>query len=443
MWALLPFRLGVTVAHTSRALDHAGTLKGFSTSAKTKMYDGCPGCPYKTYTKFYKYYLDFDYADKWVSAALSGENMDFTSGKHSPNNFAVLGDAARVEAAKKGTAYMNVWMYVIREFEDAIDDCTSCTSECNEHSTNSGSVHAWDEGVAFYTGSLEGTAYGGNPNGKLVYRLAEKRCVNFGTCGASGTGATGTSQVNTELFALFANGRDWLQQGRCSSVRPLVNQIVSLMTVPLVQGSLRYAYKNSAAGGMASAKNAAEGATFSAAVLPLVHYCNTASSAVVDANLKFGLFPDGGILADPTRYANFADVKSAFEDVYACLGITCAQVGGLLDGAAPYPGAEACTFQSAPIAGYVPGSNVYQHNRIDLDQKAMEDALKPTPNFTLANDWYSNGGNSESKGKYRAPACRKLPPRPRHSARPRPAGMRGLGPGPPPHHAPTHRGRSF
>jgi hypothetical protein len=342
MWALLPFRLGVTVAHTSRALDHAGTLKGFSTSAKTKMYDGCPGCPYKTYTKFYKYYLDFDYADKWVSAALSGENMDFTSGKHSPNNFAVLGDAARVEAAKKGTAYMNVWMYVIREFEDAIDDCTSCTSECNEHSTNSGSVHAWDEGVAFYTGSLEGTAYGGNPNGKLVYRLAEKRCVNFGTCGASGTGATGTSQVNTELFALFANGRDWLQQGRCSSVRPLVNQIVSLMTVPLVQGSLRYAYKNSAAGGMASAKNAAEGATFSAAVLPLVHYCNTASSAVVSDNLKFGLFPDG-VAVEAARYSDFSAVKSAFEDVYACLGITCAQVGGLLNGAAPYSGAEACS----------------------------------------------------------------------------------------------------
>jgi hypothetical protein len=237
--------------------------------------------------------------------------------------------------------------------------------------------------------------------------------------------------VNTELFALFATGRNLLQQGSCPAVRPVIKQIVSLMTVPLVQGALRYAYKNGAAANGASAKNAAEGATFAAAVLPLVHYCNTASSAVVDANLKFGLFPDGGIV-DPTRYANFSAVKSAFEDVYACLGITCAQVGGLLDGAAPYPGAEACTFQSAPIAGYVPGSNVYQHNRIDLDQKAMEDALKPTPNFTLANDWYSNGGNSESKGKYRAPACRKLPPRPRHSARPRPHGMRGLGPGPPP-----------
>ena len=110
----------------------------------------------------------------------------------------------------------------------------------------------------------------------------------------------------------------------CGSVRPLVDQIVSLMTVPLVQGALRYAYKNSQAGdGMATPKNAAEGATFSAAVLPLVHHwhCNT-------DNLKFGLFPDG--VNATGSYSDFAAVKAAFEDVYACLGITCAQVGGLI-----------------------------------------------------------------------------------------------------------------
>ena len=114
------------------------------------------------------------------------------------------------------------------------------------------------------------------------------------------------------------------------------------MTVPLVQGTLRYAYKNGAAANGASAKNAAEGATFAAAVLPLVHYCNTASSAVVSANLKFGLFPDGGAV-EAARYSDFTAVKAALEDVYACLGITCDMVGGLLDGAAPYSGAEACT----------------------------------------------------------------------------------------------------
>ena len=170
------------------------TLKGFSTGAYGKMYDGtalkegsttalaCPGCPYKHYEMFYDYYGDFDYADKWVSAALGGTDMSFTSGKFGPNNFATMHVDARKEAAQKGSAYMHVWMYAIREFEDAIDDCVSCTSDCNMHSTNSGSVHAWDEGVAFYTGSLEGTAQGGNSAGKMVYRLAEKRCANFGTC---------------------------------------------------------------------------------------------------------------------------------------------------------------------------------------------------------------------------------------------------------------------
>ena len=83
------------------------------------------------------------------------------------------------------------------------------------------------------------------------------------------------------------------------------------------------------------------------------------------------------------------------------------------------------------IAGYVPGSNVYQHNKVDLDQKAMEAALS-AKNFTVATNSYATGANSVSKGTFRAPACGKVPPRPSRSSWPRPPGMRGLGPGPPP-----------
>jgi hypothetical protein len=98
-------------------------------------------------------------------------------------------------------------------------------------------------------------------------------------------------------------------------------------------------------------------------VLPLVHNCNAASATVVSDNLKFGLFPDG--VTDTARYSDFAAVKAAFEDVYACLGITCAQVGGLIQAIdANVAEAAACTHQSAVIAGYVPGSDVTQHNKI-------------------------------------------------------------------------------
>ena len=90
--------------------------------------------------------------------------------------------------------------------------------------------------------------------------------------------------------------------------------------------------------------------------------------------------------------------------MYACLGITCDMVGGLLDGAAPYSGAEACTFQSAPMAGYVPGSSVDDHNQIDLDQKEMMAGLADA-NWPVATKWYAEGGSSPSKGNIRSPAC--------------------------------------
>merc|ERR1719316_1644645 len=79
---------------SSMSGDKARTMKGFSTGAQGKMYEGCPDCPYRHYKMFYDYYGDFDYADKWVSAALAGADMSFSSGKHGPNNFSALGDAA-------------------------------------------------------------------------------------------------------------------------------------------------------------------------------------------------------------------------------------------------------------------------------------------------------------------------------------------------------------
>ena len=121
-----------------------------------------------------------------MSAALSGTSV--TLGTGGTTDFSTVADAARVEAIKKGTAYMSVWMYVVREFEDAIDDCVVGTI-----SDNYDSVHAWDEGVAFYVGSLEGTD--GSGSGKMVYALADKRCANFKTCGAAGDATSGTSKV--------------------------------------------------------------------------------------------------------------------------------------------------------------------------------------------------------------------------------------------------------
>ena len=341
----------------------ARTLQGFSTKAKQVMYDvminDVSHGPYKTYKKFFDYYGDYDYADKWVTAALDGATYTpaHAATTHAPGGaFGSMTQAARQEAVQKGTAYQNVWMYIIREFEDAIDDCKLCTSNCNEFSDSVGktgqynAVHAWDEGVAFYTGSLAGTTAEHTSKGKMVFALAEKRCENFGTC----TGAGGLSHVNEDLFKLFAEGRDKLHYtgtSTCDQARPILDDIIRLMTVPLVQGTLRYAYKAGHMNGVdnaksdQTAKNHAEGATFAQALLPLVHHCDAAAAKVVSDNMKFDgqTFASGGGITGTTP--DTAAVKAALEKTYSCLGITCAQVGAL----SPYKTRPVELYLSRPL----------------------------------------------------------------------------------------------
>merc|ERR1719316_1494811 len=276
---------GVDIGSPTAVANKYRTLAGFSTAAEKKMTG-------QEYFDIYKaYFGPGDYAHQRVMAALDKTGI-----------CAACDDDARVEIAKKTSAYMNVWMYVIREFEDAIDDCKAGCINCNDDP-----VHAWDEGVAFYTGTLEGTD--GSGSGKMIHALADKRCKNYGTC----TAANGGSHVNAALFKLFDKGKIALQQGKCDEVKPLKKLIVELMSVPLVQGSLRYAYK--VANLQGGSKEFAEGAAFSAAILPRIHACDASAAKVIEENMNIDTASPMG--------AGFQTVKAAFEKTYSCLGINC------------------------------------------------------------------------------------------------------------------------
>ena len=60
------------------------------------------------------------------------------------------------------------------------------------------------------------------------------------------------------------------------------------------------------------------------------------------------------------------------------------------------------------IAGYEPGSDVTQHNLLDLDQAALEAALKKDPvDFETAKAIYTLGGNSGAKAEITVSAQRR------------------------------------
>jgi hypothetical protein len=327
--------MSVNITTSGIPTNKAGrTLQGFSSKAGGTMYTkgtkgGCKGasdrstdgCPYLDFTMYYKFYGSLDYADRFVLAAINAQSTGF--GNTARNmDFTGKSDAIRKECIKKGTAYMNAYMYAIREFEDAIDDCKAgCVNgingvgaDCNGKSI--AAVHAWDEGVAFYTGSREGAAAGGNKNGVLSYRLAEKRCADFKTCGANRDSTSGTSYVNIELFKKLAIGNNKVKTGDCEAVRPILRSMVAHMSVPLIQGTLRYAYKIDKESG--GDKEKGEGAVFAAAIVPRVSYCSATDANTIYDNMKIG-----------ASATSFAAVKTAFENNYACMNITCADVGGL------------------------------------------------------------------------------------------------------------------
>jgi len=190
-------------------------------------------------------------------------------------------------------------------------DCQNGCLDCNDDP-----VHAWDEAVAFYSGSLEGVS--GSDSGVLLYRLAEKRCKNFGTCG--------DNSVNGQIMREFTRGKNKLLSGNCFEVIPIKRRIVQLMSVPLVQGSLRYAYKVDRGAG--TSKERAEGEAFSAAILPRVAACDTSASTTIANNLAY--------TASTPMGSGFKAVKGAFEFIYSCLGITCEDVGGIVQAQGKY-----------------------------------------------------------------------------------------------------------
>lgn len=280
------------------------TIRGFSTAAQAKM-EG-----QRVYQQYRAFFTSGSYADDLVTSALEDGNSKFQG----------LATDMRQEVAKKGAVYLNIWMYVIREMEDAINDCKANCEKCNDDP-----VHAWDEAVAFYVGSLgKDGDKDGQSSGNLLYALADKRCKNYGTCDS-----TATSRVNSALLVEFNKGKRLLDESKCTEVIPIKDRIVELMSVPLVQGALRYASKvdiaNGKAAGSASSKEVAEGYIFAQAILPRLAVCNGDDAKLIARNQ--GLYAT----SDSAMKDGFDKVRQAYESNYACLGITCEDIGGLLN----------------------------------------------------------------------------------------------------------------
>lgn len=210
---------------------------------------------------------------------------------------------------------MNTWMYVLKELEHAVYLCETNAKCDDEECTSPDMVHPWDKSVAFYAGGQIKQPIG---DGYLLYHLAQKKCGEFKTCIAEGN--TQMAMANQLVFNFFNAGRDKLLEGQCGEARKHFNSIIVQMTVPLVQGLLLHAHRQSYQN-VRLEKDLAEGATYAASLLPIVHNCSAPDATIVYTNMRVG---NGGT-------ADYSAVRAALERNYKCMGLTCADVGGLVD----------------------------------------------------------------------------------------------------------------
>jgi len=303
---------------------NARTIQDFSRLVKSDMIT-CAKCPYADVKYAADYYGSPYYSNEWILAAFASKATSYERGNA---DFSDYGHVGRAESIRIGAVAMNIFMYVLREFEDAVGDCESGSSE---------GVENWDQGVALYTGSLEGA--GGSPGGKLLHQMADEHCAIFRTCNKDGV-----SRVNHDLLALFELGQEQLVKFDCIAAKQTKDKIANLMYIPLIQGTLHAAYRLEFLEGYQ--REEAQGAAYAAAVLPRVHFENEDAAKIIYKNMRVG-----------AASTSHREVKEAFQSIYKDININCGDVGGMWDKAAGiyYKGGNPCNESRRQLTGIILG----------------------------------------------------------------------------------------
>lgn len=91
-------------------------------------------------------------------------------------------------------------MAILEKIYSALD---FCKQNNKEYATS-----AFDAASAYFIGSMEGEEDGGSFDGTLLFMLAKRMCVQFGTCSASSN-----ASINEHIVSLFYAGQGEIEAG--------------------------------------------------------------------------------------------------------------------------------------------------------------------------------------------------------------------------------------
>jgi len=249
---------------------------------------------------------------------------------------------------------------------------------CQENNSD-GAIEALDTAVALWIG--EGQLRSDKQSGYFMYSISQFAGVQFDQDRSE-------SVQNTQVMELFTVLQSSIQAGSCADpayyhleMRWQVQLLVQYANTVLVQMLLHH-IQDSVDNGTPS--DFVE--LYSLALGPQIEACDTELYQSIEH-----LTVTSDISAD-TR----ADAIASFQQSYSCLGITCEDVGGYLNGLIPK-----CTDRdndiTAPLpmlTSYQPSTDVRDISYIDRDIRQIRMFME-VGSWTAAAEYYQYGWNSE------------------------------------------------
>uniref|UniRef100_A0A7S4AQH0 Uncharacterized protein n=1 Tax=Pseudo-nitzschia australis TaxID=44445 RepID=A0A7S4AQH0_9STRA len=182
-----------------------------------------------------------------------------------------------------------------------------------------------DAGAMFYIGSMQGRGINSRRfhDGKSLFATAHDLCTNFGTCVDNGDNA-GSAAINELIITSLTSVAQNIDSSECSKVASLVDDtILPALSVPLIQGILKYAASNQELSVGTGDADLAIGDALSRGILPLVNKASPASAETIKAQMEYQ------VVAQPVA-SGFKSVADAFRgNTLSLMGIECSQVGVL------------------------------------------------------------------------------------------------------------------
>jgi hypothetical protein len=210
----------------SRKIDNGGfhTLQSLATG------DERYAIPkYESFTNFHD--GDVNYADTAILDLLSDDQS---------SRYAAASPQQKSQAVLDIVATWVMYVYVRERMYHSLGDCDARGGTAKD----THGVSAWDIGVAYYVGSLEGPDDGGVNNlvdGQFMFTRAKRLASQSITLSPDGSSA-----VNRHIMDLFASGQVNEKQGNCKAQRAKVQDIDRMLLIPFLQSILKFATLNNA-----------------------------------------------------------------------------------------------------------------------------------------------------------------------------------------------------